>query len=85
MKVTVRFFALYREIAGRGQVEMEVKPGVTAGALLDRLRSDFPGLPDTPLIMAVNAEFAGPEHVLRDGDVMALLPSMSGGGTAWLT
>ena len=79
MKITVRFFALYREIAGKSQIEMDVTPGTTVGALVKQLRSDLPGLPDASLIIAVNADFAGLDRVLQDGDEVALLPPMSGG------
>ncbi len=79
MKITVRFFALYREVAGKSHVEFDVKPGATVGTLVERLRRDYPGLPDTSLIIAVNTDFAGPDRALKDGDEVALLPPMSGG------
>ncbi|MDO8490960.1 MAG: MoaD family protein, partial [Dehalococcoidia bacterium] len=79
MKITVRFFALYREIAGKSQIEIELRPGATVGELVEKLRSDFPALPHTALIIAVNTDFAGSDRVLKDGDEVALLPPMSGG------
>ena len=74
MRVTVRLFAGLRERAGWSQREID---SVT-------LVSDVWGaldLGDEPegLLYAVNKEYAPPDQALADGDVVALIPPVSGG------
>ena len=81
MKVTVRFFALYRERAGRNQVSLELGPGATVSQMLEEVRRLFPRLapPTVNIVAAVNTEYAGPDTLLGDGDDIALIPPVSGG------
>jgi molybdopterin synthase catalytic subunit len=71
--VTVRLFAGLRERAGWSQREIEAsRVSDVWGAL---------GLGDEPqgLLYAVNREYAPAEQELSDGDVVALIPPVSGG------
>ncbi len=74
MRVTVRLFAGLRERAGWSQREIDgVARVVDVWGVLD--------LGDEPegLLYAVNKEYAPPDHELADGDVVALIPPVSGG------
>ena len=74
MRVTVRLFAGLRERAGWSQREIDGVARVSdVWDVLD--------LGDEPegLLYAVNKEYAPPEHELADGDVVALIPPVSGG------
>lgn len=74
MKVRVLLFALARQLAGTGSLEIEV-PG---GACLSDVLADLPAwLPGARF--ALNEEFAGLDAPLSDGDVVAVLPPVSGG------
>ena len=81
MKVTVLFFALYRERAGRAELSLELPKGATVSSVLERVRNLFPGLaPDSvSIVAAVNAEYAEPDHAVSEGDQIALIPPVSGG------
>ena len=79
MKVKVLFFASYREITGKSQIEVDVQPGETLSALTSKIRTNFPNLPESDIMIAVNQEFAKPDYVLKDGDEVALIPPVSGG------
>ena len=82
MKVSVRFFALYRERAGTSQTEVELPDGSTSEELLVRLRSEYASLPLTDsVLIAVNSEYASPQAPLHDGDEVAFIPPVSGGVT----
>jgi molybdopterin synthase catalytic subunit len=73
VRVTVRLFAGLRERAGWSQREIEAdRVGDVWGAL---------DLGDEPegLLYAVNKEYAPIDTELRDGDVVALIPPVSGG------
>ncbi len=81
MEITVRFFALYRERAGLSSLAMELPDGASVAALTDVVRQRFPRLapPEVKIVVAVNAEYAEPEQVLRPGDDVCLIPPVSGG------
>jgi MoaE-MoaD fusion protein len=72
-KVTVRLFAGLREQAGWSTRELDA----------DRVSDVWQqlGLGDEPdgLLYAVNKEYAGKETALSEGDVVALIPPVSGG------
>ena len=82
MKVSVRFFALYRERAGVSQTEVELPEGSTPEELLRRLRSVYTSLPlSDSVLIAVNSEYASLGAPLREGDEVAFIPPVSGGET----
>ena len=72
-KVTVRLFAGLRERAGWSSQEAEAERVADVWDKLD--------LGDEPegLLYAVNKEYAEPDTALSDGDVVALIPPVSGG------
>ncbi len=81
MKVTVRFFATYRDAAGKPQIEMEMDDGASLGDLLERLYDTYPTLKkwSESIICSVNRKYADDDKVLEPGDEVALLPPVSGG------
>lgn len=81
MKVTVRFFATYRDVAGKPQIEMEMDDGASLGDLLERLYDTYPKLKkwSESIICSVNRKYADEDKVLEPGDEVALLPPVSGG------
>ncbi len=81
MELVVRFFALYRERAGANTHRLELPEGATVADLTGEVRRLFPRLapPDVQIVVAVNADYAEPETVLRNGDDVCLIPPVSGG------
>ena len=81
MDLAVRFFALYRERAGTKTHRLQLPEGATVADLTDEVRRIFPRLapPDVQIVVAVNADYAEPEVILRDGDDVCLIPPVSGG------
>ena len=81
MKVTVRFFATYRDVAGKPQIEVEMDDGASLGDLLERLYDTYPKLKkwSESIICSVNRKYADDDKVLEPGDEIALLPPVSGG------
>ena len=83
--MTLLYFAWVREQIGRDSEEIALPADVqTVAALLDWLRSRGDGyaqaLEDLSVIrVAVNQEFAAPEHAVADGDEIALFPPVTGG------
>ncbi len=81
MNITVRFFALHRDIVGTPQLQVEVPEGTTLGQLWAQLCAQYPALePATRSIMfARNEAYADPNTLLADKDEAAFIPPVSGG------
>ena len=79
MLVTVRLFAMLRERAGTGELELELPDGARVADALDAV-SDLAG--GLPLVMAVNRRYAESGDSLSAGDELALIPPVSGGAAA---
>jgi molybdopterin converting factor subunit 1 len=81
MKVTIHLFARARDLAGAGQVIVELPDQATVGDLRERLACTVPAL---ALLLersavAVNDEFVGDDQPLSEVAEIALLPPVSGG------
>ena len=82
MNVSVRLFAMLRERAGTGAIELTLPLGASVAEAMQQLAEDprFGELVRRlPLRMAVNRDYAAEETVLRPGDELALIPPVSGG------
>jgi molybdopterin converting factor subunit 1 len=82
MRVTIRLFARLRDIAGAGELTRDVPQGSTVRAVWRDLATEFPGLAayEASLSSAVNADYARMDTPVADGDEVAFLPPVSGGG-----
>ena len=84
--MTLLYFAWVREQIGRDTEEVALPADVrTVAALLAWLQGRGGGyaraLEDRSVIrVAVNQEFAAPDHAVGDGDEVALFPPVTGGG-----
>jgi len=81
MTVRILLFAGLRERLRSDSVELELPEGVTVAQLLAALGERHPALRDLlpPCRVAVEQEFVGPEHPVRAGDEVAVIPPVSGG------
>jgi molybdopterin converting factor subunit 1 len=82
MRVNVLLFAGYREAVGELAVHIELGDESTVGDLTAEMASRYPGLPQGSghIVAAVNDEFRPHNFALSDGDEVALIPPVSGGG-----
>ncbi len=80
MRVNVRLFAHYREVAGKSRLELELPAGSTVADARSALESAVPGLDLGGGMAAIGDELAKPDTPLADGDELAFLPPVSGGG-----
>ena len=80
MTILALFFASYADAFGRDHMEMEVPQGSTVGDFLRQVRALDPDrrLPPAPLV-AVNERYARADHVLHQGDEVAVIPPVAGG------
>lgn len=81
MQVRLRYFAMVREILGRGEEVRDVPDAETAGRLFDLLILETPrlGALRGSVLLMVNREYVSADHQLRAGDELALIPPVSGG------
>jgi molybdopterin converting factor subunit 1 len=81
MKVEVLLFARLREVVGDGRVAVEAPDGATVSEVCRSLLHDrgAGALGDMPLRFAVAGSFVENDHVLRDGDEVAVIQPVSGG------
>jgi molybdopterin synthase catalytic subunit/molybdopterin converting factor small subunit len=86
MQVTVRCFATLRELAA-DRTQVTLPPGATVTDAWAALAATHPGLvPHRPFVRpARNGAYAAWEAALADGDQVAFLPPVSGGGPSGLT
>jgi molybdopterin converting factor subunit 1 len=81
MKVAVKLFAAARELAGHGEVVVELSPGADVAEVRQALAAQLPPLAPLAVrsLVAVNAEYANDSTLVAEGDELALIPPVSGG------
>ncbi len=80
MRVRVLFFASLRERFGQAEwVLSDLPKGSTVEVLKSRLEEAFPGLSQSPYLLARNQSYCEPATPLDEGDEVALIPPVGGG------
>ena len=80
--VKVLYFAALRELVGRAEQTLELPASVArVGTLASHLERAVPALSGRmgSVRLARNERFSTPDETLADGDVIALIPPVSGG------
>ena len=80
MKVTVIYFAALRDAVGCSEEELEMsEQQMTAKELVAQLLKRHPSLTMEGVRVAQNEEFVDLDARIQGGDVVALIPPVSGG------
>src|ERR1700742_4521641 len=81
LRVHLLSFGPLRSALPEGGLWRELRTGTSVSTLLSEMREEcvFPEGSLLAAAVAINHEYAGPEHLLRDGDEVAILPPVSGG------
>lgn len=81
MRVTVLYFAVFRERLGTDEESLELPPGAVVRDALAALAQKHEAIATlrTKFRVAVNQDFAGEDVALSDGDELALIPPVAGG------
>ncbi|MEZ4665921.1 MAG: molybdopterin converting factor subunit 1 [Thermomicrobiales bacterium] len=79
--IQMRYFAFVREQLGTSKETIELANGSTVGQLLDLVLARSPRLlnAQSAMMVMVNQSYQPREHVLADGDEVAIIPPVSGG------
>lgn len=81
MKVTAEFYSRLREIVGTPSLKITLHDGVTVAELVKELSREHPRLRDfdKSMLFGIGVEFVDRDHLLKDGDVVAIMPPVQGG------
>ena len=80
MRISVKYFASFRDITGRREETLEVPDGVTVTGLREYVKGLYERIADRDqVLVAVNGVFAPLETVVVEGDEVAFFPPVSGG------
>lgn len=81
--ITIRLFAILRNIVGKDQIEWEIKGESKLKDIVSDLRNRFPQVVDMidkkRVLVSVNQDLADENTIIKDGDEIAIMPPFSGG------
>jgi molybdopterin converting factor subunit 1 len=83
MRVTVRLFARLREMAGAGELVLDLDGPATIGTVWTELTARHPAIEPyaSSVSAARNLEYARFDTAVSNGDEVAFLPPVSGGAS----
>jgi len=80
MNVTILFFGITTDLVGKPSILYSIENDSSVENLKELLKTDYPNLKNIDdFAIAVNEEYATNESTLKDGDVVAIIPPVSGG------
>lgn len=81
MNITIRYFARYREVAGRSKEPFTLEDGASVAQAAQALLARYPDLAELlpRSIYAVNRQYVPADTPLREGDELVFIPPMAGG------
>lgn len=80
MKIQLLFFGITTDLVGKNSLSFELNSEATVENLKDILIKEFPKLKNIhQFAIAVNEEYADDDLLINNGDVVAIIPPVSGG------
>lgn len=80
MQIHILFFGILRDITNNSTLKVDVEGGSTLGDLKQLLVQKCPKLSEFKnYTMAVNEAYAEADYIIKESDVVALIPPVSGG------
>lgn len=81
MKLTLRFFGQLRELTGKQEHELTVKNNIMIEDLEWLLGERFPNIKEhlKTVSFSINEEYVSKNAKVNDGDIVGILPPISGG------
>ena len=80
MKITTLFFGITADLIGKTELDIALEDSITVGAFKFILKEKYPQLKNiNSYAIAVNEVYAKDSIILKEGDVVAIIPPVSGG------
>ena len=82
MTITVKFFAAYRQIAGKDTFELQLDNTATVADVIERLEQQYPGFSGrlkANALVAINEQYVHRKQELQPNDTVVFFPPVSGG------
>ena len=80
MKITVLFFGITTDLVGVSSLDLEVSKALTIVGFKNLLKQNYATLDKIDsYAIAVNESYATDEVVLKENDIIAVIPPVSGG------
>jgi molybdopterin converting factor subunit 1 len=81
VKITCKFFALLRDRVGAAESQIDLNSDATVADAVETVAARFPDVREVlkTCAVALNQEYANPSTKLNEGDVLAIIPPVSGG------
>ena len=80
MNITILFFGITTDLVGKNSIPYSINKNTSIKDLKEVLFADFSSLKNLhQFAIAVNEEYASNDLIINDGDVVAIIPPVSGG------
>lgn len=80
MKITVLLFGIAADLIGSNSMDFEVELNTSVKSFKKEFLLQHPNLSEiNSYAIAVNETYANPEDLLKENDVVAIIPPVSGG------
>ena len=80
MKIQVLLFGITTDLLGTSSLKIEVPPNCSISIMKELLLQEYPQLKNiNSYAIAVNEAYATDETILKENDVVAIIPPVSGG------
>jgi molybdopterin converting factor subunit 1 len=80
MKIKTLFFGITTDLVGASELEIQVDENFSIADFKSLLKDKFSSLKNiNSYAIAVNEEYADASFILKTGDVVAVIPPVSGG------
>ena len=80
MKIQILFFGITTDLVGASNLDLEIADALTVVGFKNFLKEEYLQLKNiNSYAIAVNESYAADELTLKEGDVIAVIPPVSGG------